>query len=354
MIEIIRDPIEIDSLLDVWNEVAERLKTPLLRHEWFAACAKAYCQHGQLYVMLNRSRRGIDAIAPLVLAHKHAAKTLELLGTNFLGEPSGLIYRDEHSLEELINGIIRMRQPLILSRLKSESPEVLMLRRMYKKHSIFVLRDSTAAPYLPITSTWTEFETNMSSRSRYDLRRARKRVENFGKVQFEIVSPDLEMLDYYLEEIFRVESAGWKGRTGTAILYDERMKHFFYLYSKATSRLGTLRLCFLRINNQSAAVLLGVEYFNRFWVLKIGYDETFSRCSPGVLLIHETIHYAFDNKLEAYEFLGDDSPWIHMWTTQKHPCVTARIYPFSLSGQLSFGRDATSSIVNRVLRQMGK
>jgi CelD/BcsL family acetyltransferase involved in cellulose biosynthesis len=348
MIEIIRDPIEIQSLANVWNELAEHFKTPLLRHEWFTACTEAFCKPGQLHVVINNSGRGVDAIAPLVLVQNHGLKRLELLGSSFLGEPSGLIYKDEESLEELINNIIKIGKPVILSRVRSESPEVLMLQRMNKKRSIIVLTNSTGSPFLPIATTWTEFEANMSSRQRYDLKRAQKRAESLGEVQFEILSPNPEILDCYLEEIVHVEAAGWKGREGTALLFDQRLKYFFYLYSNAISRLGPLRICFLRINSRAAAILLAVQHFNRFWALKVGYDETFSRCSPGVLLINETIRHAYMNGLEAYEFLGSDAPWIHMWTKQEHPYVTARIYPFSMSGQFRLGMDATSAVVKRV------
>jgi CelD/BcsL family acetyltransferase involved in cellulose biosynthesis len=354
MIEIIRDPIEIESLANVWDDLADHFKTPLLRSEWFDACAKAFCQPGQLRVLINKSRRGIDAIAALVLVQKRGLGRLELLGTSFLFEPSGFIYKDNEALEELMNSIIKMKKPVMLSRLRSESAEAFMLREMSKKRSLCMMSNGPEAPFLPITTGWTEFEANMSSRRSQDFRRARRQAEKLGKVQFEIVSPNPEILDHYLEEIFKVEAAGWKGRKGTAMLFDERLKHFFYLYSKAASRLGTLRLGFLRINNQPAAVLLAVECFNRFWALKVGYDEAFSRCSPGILLMHETIHHAFKNGLEAYEFLGSDAPWMHIWTNQINSYVTAHIYPFSIKGQLGLGIDVASSITSRVLKMVGK
>src|SRR5271169_6383606 len=119
MIEIIHDPMEMPSLADVWNELAEQFETPLLRNEWFAACAEAYCQPGQLQVIINKSGRGIDAIAALVLVKNRGLKILELLGASFLFEPNGLIYRDEEALEELIDSIIKLGKTVVLSRLKS-------------------------------------------------------------------------------------------------------------------------------------------------------------------------------------------------------------------------------------------
>jgi CelD/BcsL family acetyltransferase involved in cellulose biosynthesis len=350
---IIRDPVEMESWAPAWNEMAERFKTPLLRHELLAACAEAFCLPGQLHVVMQKSGKGIGAIAPLAFVRKRGWERLELLGSSFLSEPGGFLYRDAESLRDLMLGLMKDGKPMLLSRLGEDSGEVGMLREMNKKRALVVARTETGSPYLPLTTNWAAFEAALSSRDRYDLRRAGKRAERSGKIQFEIANPGPETVDRYLEEIYRVEAAGWKGRQGTALLADERLKRFFNLYAKAASRQGALRLCFLRINDRAVAVQLAAEYYKRFWVFKIGYDEAFSRCSPGILLMHETIRYAFEQGLEAYEFLGFDAPWMHRWTEQKHSHITARIYPFSLRGQLRLGRDAAVSVVNKAFRMAG-
>lgn len=352
MIKIICNPSEIQSLAGDWNQLAEGFGTPLLYNEWFAACAEAYHQPGQLCVVVNKSRHGIDAIAPLVLAENRGFKVLEFLGSSFLFEPGGMIYRDEESLEELMNAVIGIGKPVILDRFKSESLEIVMLKKINKRRFFCISRDCQGSPFLQITGTWPEFEANMSSRSRYDLRRARRRAETMGDIRFEILSPDPAATDRYFEEFCQVEASGWKGREGTAILMDKRMKHFLSIYARSASRLGALRLCFLRINDKAAAALLGIEYFGSFWVLKTGYDETFSRCSPGILLLHETIRYSYTHGLKVYEFLGTDESWMHIWTGQQHSYSSIRVYPISIIGQLKFGLDISLAIFNRASKMV--
>ena len=352
MIEIISDLNEMQSLAAAWNALADWSKNPLLRHEWFAACAEAFCEPGQLRIAISKTTGGIAAIAPLALTQRHGLEGLEILGASLLGEPGGFIYREKESLEESIHGVIKMGRPVLLSRLRCESPEVSVLQRAKNKGAFIIVRDSVGSPFLSLAAEWAEFEARMSSRHRYDLRRARKRAEEVGQVSYEIVSPGPDVLDHYLEELYQVEAAGWKGRNGTAMLFDERMKRFFRVYSRAACGLGTLRLCFLRLNDKPVAVMLAVEIFNRFWVLKIGYDEAFSRCSPGILLVHETIRHAFEKKLETYEFLGNDADWMHMWTKQQHPYVTARIYPFSIVGHVGLGMDTIFALGGRALKML--
>lgn len=348
MIKIINDFKEFQSLENEWNELADYSKTPLLRHEWFSSCAQAFYLPDQLCIIIKISSNGIDAIAPLGLERSHSLNKLGFLGASFIGEPSGFLYKDQTSLAEIISATIKMNLPLNLTRLRADSSEISILRKMNRKRAFFILKEGTGSPFLWINDTWGQFEQNISSRRRYDLRRARKRAEDLGEVRFEIFSSQPEELGHYLEELFHVEASGWKARQGTALLFDNRLKHFFLLYSKTASLLGTLKLCFLRINNKPAAALLAVQCFNRFWTFKLGYDEKFSKCSPGILLIHETLRYAFQTGLEAYEFLGNDAPWMQMWTKQKHRYITARIYPFSIKGQSALASDVVSAVGKRL------
>jgi CelD/BcsL family acetyltransferase involved in cellulose biosynthesis len=88
-----------------------------------------------------------------------------------------------------------------------------------------------------------------------------------------------------------------------------------------------------------------VESDRRFWLLKIGYNHKFARCSPGTLLMNESIRYAAQSGLRSYEFLGAEEPWISAWTPLTHRCVSVRAYPFGVRGALALARDLTA--INR-------
>ncbi len=52
-------------------------------------------------------------------------------------------------------------------------------------------------------------------------------------------------------------------------------------------RRESLRIAFLRIAGRPVAMQIAVERAQRLWLLKIGYDEEYARCSPGQLLMLE-------------------------------------------------------------------
>ena len=100
-----------------------------------------------------------------------------------------------------------------------------------------------------------------------------------------------------------------------------------------------LRIGLLRIGDTPVAMQLGVEWGGRFWLLKIGYDEAFSRCSPGSLLMVEMVRRAAGRGLTSYELLGVSEQWTRMWTRRERPCVSLRAYPATCTGAAALATD---------------
>jgi CelD/BcsL family acetyltransferase involved in cellulose biosynthesis len=171
-----------------------------------------------------------------------------------------------------------------------------------------------------------------------------------GRVSLEVRSPTPRELAPLLEEALGVEAAGWRGRRGTAMTCDPLRGPFYRRYAAAACEEGTLRLCFLRIGGRAAAMQLGVECGERFWLLKVGYDETFARCSPGTLLLAETIRWAAKRSLLSYEFLGSTEPWTRPWTSHLHGCLLLAAYPTGWEGMAALSYDIGRSAARRLGR----
>ncbi len=93
---------------------------------------------------------------------------------------------------------------------------------------------------------------------------------------------------------------------------------------------------------------LALECGRGFWLLKIGYRAQFARCSPGMLLIAETIRYAASRDLVSYEFLGNADNWTRIWTQDEIPSVTIRAYPFRVRGFAALAVDAIRAVHRRL------
>jgi CelD/BcsL family acetyltransferase involved in cellulose biosynthesis len=351
--ESIHELPQLKKIADEWNMLAKQFNTPLLLSEWFVACAETLHAKDQLSVLTIRSNGKLSAIAPMVMSKKGGVKYLELLGSSALREPSGFIYSGENPLRRLICSLLDKRRPIILRRLDAESLQPRLLGQLCRGRAFCLFRQAANSLYFEIDPDWKGFDESILRRRLKRLHRKERVAERNGKVDYEVISPTMKQLNRYLQELFKVEHASWKGRNGTSILSQPEMEQFLLLYSQAAVPEDKLRLFFMRIDKEAVAARLAVLHANRLWEIKIGYDERFSKCSPGLLLTHETIRYAFEQGLDAYEFLGDEEAWEHLWTEHIHPYVTVHIYPYSVSGIIAIGTDILRLIWKKAIRSLG-
>jgi CelD/BcsL family acetyltransferase involved in cellulose biosynthesis len=265
---------------------------------------------------------------------------MECLGVDELYEPTDFPHSDPASLQALVRALVATRRPLLLRRILADSPVLAALREAFSSRGVLITRPAIGYPWIELDSSWDEPERKLSSSRRSSLRRALRKAQEIGAIEYEILSPQAHELPALLAESLRVEAANWKGRNGSALLSDPDRRRFFEQYTAIASEKGILRLCFLKVGGHPAATQIAVESGGGFWLLKVGYDETFARCSPGNLLMLETLRYAAGRGLQTYEFLGSAEPWTEMWTDRVRPCVSVRAYPNNFRGAAALAWDA--------------
>ncbi len=349
MIETIGQMEQLESIAPEWNELASRHESPLLQFGWFRAGADAFGGRQTPSVYIAKTNGTIDAIAGLSSVTIAGFRKIEMMGASVLREPTGFLYRNEESLGGLLEHILTSGCPVVLHRIASDSPENRLLRSLCARHRILRITRRSATPWIPITTDWNTYERSISSSRRSSLRRSRRRADELGKVTFDFRSPRFEEVDAMLEEVFAVEAAGWKGREGTAMKSRSALREFFLFYTRTATNNNLARICSMRLNGKAIAVLLGVEFADRFWVLKIGFDEQWASCSPGILLMHEVIRWAFEHRLRAFEFLGSDEPWLHMWTDHVHEYDTQWMYPMTPSGLFWLSIDMPNTLKAKLI-----
>lgn len=342
-VEVISNVGTFRDLESEWNAFADRYVTPLLRHEWFAAAFDAFGTDCGLAIHLVRAGGQIRAIAPFVIEPGLVSR-LALLGHQAL-EPTGILHDDSEALQVVLRRLRSWRLPLFAPRLDRDSAEVRALTRGWPIH---LPQRPRFGASVPLGSNWPAFEAQMSKQSRTYIRRKRKAAEREGAIRFEAVAPLEPEVERHLAEFIRVEGASWKGREGTSLQFDVRRRHFYTRYAQAAARKGMLRIFFLHLGQHTVAARMAVEHGGRLWELKIGYDERFSRCSPGILLTHETLRWACERGLSAHEFLGSAEAWQRWWPLQPRYFQTIRVYPFSVSGCIAFAQDGGRMVARRL------
>jgi len=311
--------------------------------------AKSLPPRERLHVVVLGPEHDPIAIAPLV--RRGPVGQLEWLGSR-LGEPMDLRATDPEALGLLTDALARTGAPLALHRVPEGSPTIDELRRSYHGKGLLTMRQAPSAPVVPLDAEWAEPEKKFNSGRRSDFRRSLRRAGEHGEVTFEVLTPSLEQLDALLDEVFEVEAAGWKSAKGTALRLDPVVGQFFRTYCAESVRDGSLRLCFMRIGGRAVATQLAVEERDRFWLLKIGYDESLARSSPGTLLMLHTIGYAAGRGMAAYEFLGSAESWTTMWTNQTRETVHVEAYPVRPRAGVALAVNSAEVALHRVAKQV--
>lgn len=337
----------------VWDDLAPERRTPMQEHLWTQSAAEVLSPDRPCKVATIGSPDAPAALAPLTVSARGAPR-YRLLGAEELGEPVEVIYRDEASLVALAKGLAGLDRPLSFGHYLSETPFTAYLRAAYLGRGAVVTRalPMRAAPYITLSDAWLEPEQNFTTRRRSDFRRMQRKATKLGEVRTDILSPSIDEVDALIDEAFTIETRSWKGETQTAIAFNAQQASFYRLYGRRACEAGMFRVCFLRISGQAAAMQLAVETNNRFWLLKIGYDDVFKACSPGNLLLRETIRYAARRKHLSYEFLGKEAQWTKVWTSQARTIVALRTYPYNLAGVRAASTDATDAVKNRISKSI--
>lgn len=335
---IIEDVGRLAEIHDAWESLGEASGPPMQQLAWTHAALAAFGRGHEPSVVVAGAPPCVTAIAPL-FRRPGAADRMEFLSAGEIYEPMDFLYSDGPALARLADTIRRSGRAVFLRRIREDSPTIGALRRSFRGRGIVVCRRVAAYPWIPLDAGWARPEERIEPRRRADLRRAWRLARRGGEVRSEVLSPTPASLGPLLEEAFRVEAAGWKGRSGTAVARDDRRAPFYRLFAEAACRKGILRVCFLRVGGKAAAMQLAVESGGSFWLLKIGYDEAFRRCSPGTLLTHDTIRHAAERGLTGYEFLGVVEPWTTTWTREIRSCVSVRAYPAGRRGLVALAAD---------------
>lgn len=328
-----------------WNGAPVERRTPMQQHIWTLAAARALSPSVPVRVMTVGLASAPLALAPLCVAGRWPRR-LRLLGAEELAEPIEAIYADDRALEALTEGLAATRLPLSFGHHLADTSFLPALQRAFRGRGLVVARPlpQRACPSIALDESWLEPERHFNARRRSDFRRMQRAAEKLGKVTFEILSLGIRELPGLLEEAMAIEARGWKGRSGTALAHDEQQARFYRHYAGLAAEAGILRLCFMRIDGTAVAMQLAAETERRFWLFKIGYDEACKRCSPGNLLLRETIRYAAARGLVSYEFLGKEAGWTRLWTETARPVVALRAYPYNLSGALALAADAVHAL----------
>lgn len=334
-----------------WQELEAHAYLPTQLGCFFVAVAQTFLAEGLIEVLSGVGATGVAALLPLCRDKGYFARW-RIVGAQEVFEPVDALAVSPDAMAAMAVVLARQPRALSLDRVPAGSPLIAAMRHAMNGRGWMTMRPAEPRPVITLDEGWVDPVSQFNSGRRSDFRRAARKAERRGAVTFEVITPTSAEFDALFAEAVAVELSSWKKGAGTAMGVDPHKQEFFQRFLRAACEQAICRMAFMRIDGRAVAMQMALEWADRFWLFKIGYDEEFADCSPGNLLMLHTIGHAASRGLKSYELLGNTERWISIfWTREQLPCVRLRTYPANLRGIVAFATDTVHWLSCKLARK---
>ncbi|HEY2989034.1 MAG TPA: GNAT family N-acetyltransferase [Candidatus Binatia bacterium] len=329
-IETISDDRAFLGLEPVWNRLVEEAEMdhPFARHEWMRAWWESFGAGNKLHILVVKLNADPIAIAPLMLSRGQIygwkIRRLQSMHNDHSPRFDFIVGRcPERVYREIWNHLLNQRRSwdvLEIAQLRVGCRTLEELERLAVAGGFLVgTWPSDQSPYIDLAAGWDEYLAQLSSQHKKKSRQRVRQLGQLGRVELEVISSGAR-IEEALQDGLRLEAAGWKTESGTAIQCSPEVLKFYTELAGASARAGTLRLIFLNVAGARIAFAYALCYKNKLFVLKAGYDPQYATYSPYNVLCYLVFQDACERGLTEYEFLGANEGWKLRWAkaTKSH------------------------------------
>ncbi|WP_456439093.1 GNAT family N-acetyltransferase [Caldithrix abyssi] len=333
---------ELDKLKSKWAELHAKsdASNPFTSFEWIKIWLGHFLNDEnacQVQVILD-DREEVVGIIPLVNIHeKHAGVTFKGLSfaANSHSFRTRLLVLPEKK-QEIIKfwlEAVCQNQDFDYLRFKEFLYDETVVNILNDKKLKFSLEEPKKPPYLDLKGDWESYFGGLRGHFRRNLRRRLRNAEKeYGKIEYRVFDGSDEELDAFVLQGLKLEASGWKGKRGSAILKSQTVKDFYFDVAHNFFRRGLLHLGGLYFGERLVAFNFSVIYEQVFYLLKVAYDESVAKFSPGQIMTYLLLQRLFEQKLKRFDFLGPAMPWKLEWTGQFNQHSTLYIYGNTFKG----------------------
>lgn len=318
-----------EDLRSEWAALADRVAAPApLEPGYLAAWAEAYSASERLIAVTARRDGELAAVLPIVL-NRSGLSTIAL---RYVDEV-GLVCDGPASADAAMAGALALPIARLLLRPVPEGGPThrALAAAAARAGQPLIVRPVEVQAQIDLTGGWDEYWASRGSKLRGDVKRRRRRLEELGEVSVTPYEP--QALDAALDDAFRIEASGWKGREGSAIADRPREERFQRLLARWADSRGWLRLWFLRLDDRPIAFRLGIEARGVFTSLKIGYLEEYAAQSPGKVLEAAVIESLHRGDCRRFDYAGGTTAHKDRFATGSCPLLELSAFPDSLRGR---------------------
>ncbi len=312
---------QLGELAGQWDELALLGGSMFMTREWLDSWSEAFGEGRARWMLLQDEDGAILAGTRVLLRGGRLVST-----TNSHGPDWEILARDEGSREALAEAIAHGPRRIALQGMLADADGARALEQAFASSGYLTARvPGPHSPWLALPATTEELDAGISGSLRSQVGRRTRGLQREGELSFRVADGSHE-LERDLETFFALEASGWKGEQGTAITSRPETDALYRRFAAAAASRGWLRLYFLELDGRAIAADFGCAFAGTGVFMKTGFDERYSRLSPGLVLRAEVLRSSIREGLSAYDFLGDPDTYKTRWTAEVRPRVSLWAY----------------------------
>lgn len=329
------------SIRPLWDSLFTRCRNPAFYNDWrwHAAIQQHLIGTNIVYVVASHGETPV-AIVPLQRSvRKHGPFTVIYLSFPYhvTIDLSDIVASEDLPTENFFLSLLKY--------LKTDLPlswELLEFRNFAESSALYdtlkpyahQLESDGESAFISASANKNLLASVSSKQVKNAQRLVRKAASLVGALESTEYNSGPELLTAY-ETFLQVESASWKGDSGTrsAINLRPDAMAFYWqmLQDFGQSEQASIRL--LTIDEQAAAAQMGIRVAGRIHLLKIGFDERFADVGPGGILLTECLEQEDQNQTREVNLVTHPA-WSFRWHCEIDPKHRVVFFNSTLLGRI--------------------
>ena len=349
----------VDEIAEEWRELCQEgpCNAPFYRPEWIAAAIRAFAGQQRFLLVTVRDEARLRGVLPLLeIKESVAGFPCTRLRSASRIPRFEFVHGEGPDVDDVVRAAWRHLRDLpswdaieLVNVPEGGGAERLLA--VAKEDAFPTCRlEYAKSPYIDLKGlrSGDDFSRfGQSSRFRYHLRQGWREISKRGAVRLqreEKLRPDA------LQDFYRLEQSGWKGKEGTAITSKPELRRFFDAVAHAAEQFGYLSMYSLKQGDTTIAAHLGLTYAERYYPIKVAYDEHFSKYGPGHLIIGQVLHDCVERGLTEFDCLGEGTEAKAKWTSKSRLHTSCSIFRTSAGGRILWAKTRLQDQWNQTRR----
>jgi CelD/BcsL family acetyltransferase involved in cellulose biosynthesis len=342
-IEVITRYDDFLKIKDSWSDLLKHSFNNVIfsTFEWLCAWWEVYGQGNELFVILVKDNGTITAAAPLMI------KNIRFGGVT-LGKKLQFIAHDVSDYSDFIvtetDGVcFDLIFKELARRINSwDYAEFIFIPENspnfeHWKHNIAgfkaniksVTKDSSAyiLNMYKTADSWQGFEKTLPAKRRNDLKRCSKLLSGIGDLKFSSTK-EPALVSERIDRLIAFHKERWHGKGLKSQFCDPRVVLHYRAIMRNFSSQGWLELASMTLNNEYLALAIGYTYNHRYYYYMPAFNRTYSKYSPGNLLIKNLLESFYPaGQIRIFDLLRGDEAYKSIWSDAKVALFRIKMYP---------------------------